>query len=202
MKKNYLIVILVIVAIIVCFNGCSTYNNLVSQSEEVDNCWAKVENQYQRRFDLIPNLVETVKGYAAHEQTTFENVTKARAGLSDAYNQAKGLEDGDMTSEESFAKYTNAQADLNRAFNLYINAVHEAYPDLKADKQFMELQVQLEGTENRISTERTYYTTAVKDYNVAVRRFPANIWASFFGFRPKPQFAADAAAQTAPKVSF
>ncbi len=203
MKKGTLTIIIVAVLLcIVGFNGCSTYNSMVTGSETVESAWAKVEVQYQRRFDLIPNLVETVKGYAKHESETFQNVTNARAGLTDAYNKAKELEGADMNSAESFEKYTGAQADLNKALSVYVNAVHEAYPDLKADTQFRDLQVQLEGTENRISTERTNYTNAVKDYNISLRRFPKNIWAGIFGFDPKPQYKAEEAAQSAPKVSF
>ncbi len=107
-----------------------------------------------------------------------------------------------MTDQQNFEKYTNAQADLNKAFSIYVNAVKEAYPDLKADKQFSELQVQLEGTENRIATERGRYTDVVKEYNTSIRRFPARIWAGMFGFSPRPQYQADAAAATAPKVEF
>lgn len=204
MKKNSLIVIIVIVAAvcIVAFNGCSTYNNFVDLDQNVEKSWAQVETQYQRRFDLIPNLVETVKGYAAHESETYIQVTQARAGLTDAYNNAKGLENADMTNEESFQKYTDAQASLNRAFNIYVNAVREAYPDLKANEQFRDLQVQLEGTENRIATARTDYVDQVRIYNSKVKRFPSNLWASMFGFDAKPQFKADAEAQSAPKVQF
>lgn len=203
MKKGTLTIgIVVVLLCIVGFNGCSTYNSMVTASETVESAWAKVEVQYQRRFDLIPNLVETVKGYAKHESETFQNVTNARAGLTDAYNKAKGLEGEDMNQPESFEKYTGAQADLNKALSVYVNAVHEAYPDLKANQQFQDLQVQLEGTENRISTERTNYTNAVKDYNISLRRFPRSIWAGIFGFDPKPQYKAEEAAQSAPKVSF
>lgn len=204
MKKSSWITIAVIVAILCILggNGCSTYNSMVTLSEQVDNSWAKVEVQYQRRFDLIPNLVETVKGYAKHESETFEKVTQARAGLTNAYNNAKALEGQDMAAPESFEKYTDAQGALNRAFNIYVNAVTEAYPDLKADTQFRDLQVQLEGCENRIATARTDYTNVVNQYNLRVKRFPAKIWASMFGFEPKPQFKADSEAQSAPKVTF
>ncbi len=203
MKKSTIVVIVVVAVLaIIAFNGCSAYNGMVSQEEGVDQAWAKVEVQYQRRLDLIPNLVNTVKGYAEHEKETFENVTKARAGLTDAYNMANDLKNVDMTDQQNFEKYTNAQADLNKAFSIYVNAVKEAYPDLKADKQFSELQVQLEGTENRIATERGRYTDVVKEYNTSIRRFPARIWAGMFGFSPRPQYQADAAAATAPKVEF
>lgn len=203
MKKSTIVIIVVVAVLaIIGFNGCSTYNNMVGMEEGVDQAWSKVEVQYQRRLDLIPNLVNTVKGYAAHEKETFENVTKARAGLTEAYNAANGLKDTDMSDQQNFEKYTGAQADLNKAFSIYVNAVKEAYPDLKADKQFSELQVQLEGTENRIATERGRYTEVVKEYNTNIRRFPASIWAGMFGFDKRPQYQADAAAAKAPSVEF
>lgn len=183
---------------------CSTYNKMTTADQEVESAWGEVQNQYQRRFDLIPNLVETVKGYAKHESETFENVTRARAGLSDAYNNAQQLQPQTETlpDAQQFEQYNQAQADLNRALSIYVNAVREAYPDLKADQQFRDLQVQLEGTENRIATARTRYIDIVKDYNLSVKRFPAKIWASIFGFDAKPQFQADREAQNAPKVQF
>ena len=211
-KKNMLYIGLAIVLAIVCMNACSTYNNLVDESEKVDEGWANVQNQYQRRLDLIPNLVETVKGYATHESKTLENVTAMRtnqpdpaaqtAELEGALNKAKELEGTDMSSEENFQKYNQAQAELQRATSIYINAVHEAYPDLKANENFKDLQAQLEGTENRIATARKDYTQTVKSYNINVRRFPASIWAGIFGFDKKPQFAADEEAQHAQKVRF
>lgn len=204
MKKSTLTFVIIVVglAFIIGGNGCTNYNKMVTMNEQVDNAWAKVEVQYQRRFDLIPNLVETVKGYAKHESETYEKVTEARAGLTTAYNNAKALEGQDMNATESFEKYTDAQSGLNKAFNIYVNAVREAYPDLKADKQFQELQVQIEGCENRIATARTDYTNVVNSYNVMVKRFPGNVWADLFGFESKPQFKADVEAQAAPKVSF
>lgn len=205
MKKS--IIIIAIIAAVVALlgaNGCSTYNSMTTEEQEVERAWGEVQNQYQRRFDLIPNLVETVKGYAKHESETFENVTRARAGLSDAYNNAQELKpQGEaLPAAQQFEQYNQAQADLNRALSIYVNAVREAYPDLKADQQFRDLQVQLEGTENRIATARGRYIDVVKDYNLRVKRFPAKIWASIFGFDAKPQFQADREAQTAPKVQF
>ena len=204
MKKSlFIIAIVAIIAIALFVSGKSTYNKMVALDQDVDQAWAKVEVQYQRRLDLIPNLVETVKGYAEHESSTFENVTKARAGLTDAYNEARSLEGTVSTDDtKTFDAVNQAQSKLRSALDIYVNAVHEAYPDLKANKQFEELQVQLESTENRIATERGRYTDVVKDYNVAVKSFPANIWAGIFGFSTKPQFQADAAAATAPKVEF
>lgn len=204
MKKSTISIIVVVVLLVAILGGgCSVYNGMVTQQQEVEAAWAKVEVQYQRRLDLIPNLVETVKGYAAHESGTLESVTRARAGLSDAYNQADSLQRaGAGTTAAGFEQYSAAQSSLNRALSVYVNAVHEAYPDLKANENFMNLQTQLEGTENRIATERGRYTEVVKQYNVSIRRFPRNILAGIFGFEPKPQFQAEAAAQSAPKVQF
>lgn len=205
MKKSCLIPLVVVAAVVVAIIiGCvSAYNKLVTLEQGVDAQWAKVEVQYQRRLDLIPNLVETVKGYASHESNTLESVTRARAGLTDAYNAADSLQKTvGAGNTNAIADYSAAQSSLNRALSIYVNAVREAYPDLKANENFLNLQTQLEGTENRIATERGRYTEEVKTYNVAIRRFPNNILASFFGFSPKQQFEAEAAAQSAPKVQF
>lgn len=203
MKKYIILGVIAVVVIAIFISGRNSYNSMITLDQEVEQAWAKVEVQYQRRMDLIPNMVEVVKGYAEHESNTFENVTKARAGLSDAYNEARSLEDGATPSNaQAFEDYTAAQNRLKSALSLYVNAVHEAYPELKANEQFNNLQTVLEGTENRIATERGRYTDVVKEYNVSVRRFPANIWASIFDFQTKPQFKADEAAASAPKVSF
>lgn len=203
MKKYIIIGVIVVLALILFFSGRSTYNNMVTLEQDVDQSWAKVEVQYQRRMDLIPNIVETVKGYAEHESSTYENVTKARVGLSDAYNEANSLKEGASPADtQQFENYNAAQDRLNKALSIYVNAVREAYPDLKADEQFANLQTVLEGTENRIATERGRYTDIVREYNIAVKRFPANLWAGIFGFSAKPQFKADEAAATAPKVQF
>jgi len=204
MKKSYIIIgILVVLALFAFFNGKSTYNSMMTLDQDVEQSWAQVQVQYQRRLDLIPNLVETVKGYAKHESETFENVTRARAGLTDAYNEANATNStATPVDEQTFAKEQQSQDALKKALSIYVNAVRESYPDLKADTQFINLQTQLEGTENRIATERGRYTEAVRTYNVAVKRFPANIWASIFGFKAKPQFQADAEAANAPTVTF
>lgn len=202
MKKYIVTGVIIVVALLIFTSGRSTYNSMVTLDQDVEQAWGKVQVQYQRRLDLIPNMVETVKGYAAHESTTYENVTKARAGLTDAYNEANGLKDATPDQPQDFDKYNQAQQELNRALSIYVNAVREAYPDLKADTQFANLQTVLEGTENRIATERGRYTDVVKEYNVKVKRFPANIWAAIFGFSAKPQFQADPEAATAPKVQF
>lgn len=203
MKKTYIILgVIAILALIVFFTGKSAYNNMTVLDQEVEESWGKVQVQYQRRMDLIPNIVETVKGYAAHESQTYENVTRARAGLSEAYNQARANDSVNPNDEGSLNNFTESQARLNKALSIYVNAVREAYPDLKADTQFTNLQTVLEGTENRIATERGRYTEIIKKYNIAVKRFPANIWASIFGFSAKPQFQADAEAAKAPTVQF
>lgn len=174
------------------------YNSLVEKQQNVDQKWAEVENQYQRRADLIPNLVNTVKGYSEHESVTLENVTNARAGLTKAYESAQSVEN----PQENLEQFQQAQSDLKGALDIYVNAVREAYPDLKANTNFMALQTQLEGTENRISTERKRYTEAVQEYNTAIKKFPTVIYAGWFGFKEKQQFKAEAGANKAPKVEF
>ena len=171
------------------------YNSLVEKQQNVDQAWAQVENQYQRRADLIPNLVNTVKGYSSHESETFEKVTLARA-------KATSITiDADNLTEENLAKFQAAQNELSQALKSLL-AVTEAYPDLKANENFMNLQTQLEGTENRIATERMRYTEAVRDYNTAIKQFPTVVYAGWFGFNAKPQFKAEEGAQRAPEVSF
>lgn len=171
------------------------YNSLVEKQQSVDQSWAEVQNQYQRRSDLIPNLVATVKGYATHESETFEKVTQARAAATSINIDAENLD------EATIAKFQQAQNELSSALKSLL-AVSEAYPELKANENFRDLQVQLEGTENRIATARTRYTSAVADYNIAIKKFPTLIYAGWFGFESKPQFAADEAAQKAPEVKF
>lgn len=205
MKSNKLIITIAVIAgilLLLVVPTCSTYNSLVTQQEAANASWSEVQNQYQRRFDLIPNLVETVKGYAAHESSTFQNVTNARAGITppdttavmNAANNALGAADPN--------EYANALSKLNREFSIYVNAVHEAYPDLKANEVFEDLQVQLEGTENRVEKARYDYINTVKDYNIRVKRFPASIVAGLFGFSPMQQYEAVQEAQSAPKVKF
>ncbi len=196
-SKRTLITIVCIVGILLicCVGGCNTYNKMVGLEEGVDQSWSEVETQYQRRADLIPNLVNTVKGYATHESQTFEKVTEARAKATSIT-----LNVDDLT-EENLAKFQQAQNDLSSALKSLL-AVSENYPDLKASKNFEDLQVQLEGTENRIATARTRYTEQVKQYNISIRRFPANIFAGMFGFSSKPQFKAEEGASKAPEVNF
>lgn len=189
--------ILFALPIVLMLSSCN-YNSLVEKQQQVDQQWAQVENQYQRRADLIPNLVSTVKGYSEHESQTLEKVTEARAGLSKAYNEASDVKD----PQENLEAYQKAQSNLKGALDIYVNAVREAYPDLKANENFMALQAELAGTENRISTERMRYTEAVKEYNTSIKKFPTNIYAGWFGFKEKPQFQAEEGAQKAPKVEF
>ncbi len=171
------------------------YNSLVEKQQGVDQSWAEVENQYQRRADLIPNLVSTVKGYAAHEEGTFTKVTEARAKATSITIDAENL------NEETLEKFQNAQNELTGALKSLL-AVSEAYPDLKANDNFKDLQTQLEGTENRIATARGRYTESVKEYNTSIKKFPTVIYAGWFGFSAKPQFKAAAGAETAPVVQF
>lgn len=204
MRKFTSRIVSALVAVLACVSLSSCdYNSLVEQEQTVEQAWAQVENQYQRRADLIPNLVNTVKGYAAHESETLQSVTNARAGLTEAYNKANALPADQATaSEESLQQYQQAQNDLKGALDIYVNAVREAYPDLKANQNFINLQTQLEGTENRISTERMRYTDAVKNFNTAIKKFPTVIYAGWFGFEEKPQFKAEEGANKAPEVVF
>ncbi len=207
MKKGIIWTIVGIFAVILLLGGgctaCSTYNSLVTDEENVDRAWGNVENQYQRRADLIPNLVATVKGYAEHESTTLEAVTDARAGLGSALQAVKNLNADSATyTPSAMQSFTEAQRQLQSALSVYVNAVHEAYPDLKANENFKSLQDELAGTENRISTERNRYNDAVQTYNVKVRRFPNSIFAGMFGFSKREMFAAEEGAQHAPKVEF
>lgn len=201
MKKGLTVGLAVLVCALFLFmGGCSSYNGMVDADLAVQKQWGQVENQYQRRADLIPNLVNTVKGYAEHESSTLENVTNARAGLTQAYNNAQAV-----TGEQAQADvkaYQEAQSKLKGALDIYVNAVREAYPDLKANENFRDLQAQLEGTENRIATERMRYNETVETYNKKVRRFPGNLFASLFGFENKDMFKAEEGAQKAPKVEF
>ena len=171
------------------------YNSLVEDQQNVDQSWAEVENQYQRRADLIPNLVNTVKGYSNHEEETLVKVTEARAKATSVTINADDL------NEENLARFQQAQGELSSALKSLL-AVTEAYPDLKANENFMNLQTQLEGTENRITIARRNYTEAVRNYNTAIKKFPTNIYAGWFGFTAKPQFKAEAGAEKAPEVKF
>lgn len=173
----------------------TTYNGLVEKDEAVATAWSNVETQYQRRADLIPNLVNTVKGYAAHESETLESVITARSAATSINLTA------DELTPEKIAEYQAAQQQVRSALGRLI-AIAENYPDLKANQNFLELQAQLEGTENRIAVARKEFNEIAQTYNVAVRRFPANLVASIFGFEKKAYFEADEAAAQAPVVQF
>lgn len=188
------IVVLGVLAIIVLW-GIGRYNAMVSAEENVETAWSQVENQYQRRSDLIPNLVETVKGYAAHESETLEGVMAARARATQVV-----IDPANATAEQ-IASYQAAQGELTQALGRLM-AVAEAYPDLKANENFMNLQSQLEGTENRITVARNNFNEVARAYNTMIRRFPTSIIASMFGFEKKPYFEAQDGAEVAPQVKF
>lgn len=192
MKKIYLI--LVAFVLMVAFSSCG-YNTMVSKQEAVESAWSNVENQYQRRLDLIPNLVNTVKGYAQHESSTLQAVTEARTKASSIQ-----IDPSNMTEEE-LAKFQATQDKLSQSMGRLI-AVAESYPDLKASENFMGLQTQLEGTENRIAVERRKFNEAAQDYNQYIKKFPQLIVAKIFGFKNKPYFKAQEGAESAPVVSF
>ena len=196
MKKGYIVLIVIgviILAIFLWFRG--SYNGMVKMSETVSAQWSNVENQYQRRLDLIPNLVNTVKGYAAHEQQTLTDVVNARAKATQTQINFEQLD------EASMQRLNRTQGELSSALSR-IMAISESYPDLKANQNFLELQAQLEGTENRIAVERRKFNDTVRTYNAYIRQFPKNIIAGMFGFTPKPYFEANAGAENAPKVEF
>ena len=178
-------------------SGCG-YNAIQAQDEGVKAAWSEVLNQYQRRSDLIPNLVETVKGYAAQEQKVFLGVTEARARVGSIQATPELLND-----PAAFAKFQAAQGELTTALS-HLIAVREAYPNLKSDQRFADLQAQLEGTENRITVARNRYIQAVQEYNVTIRSFPGNLTASMFGYKPKPNFTVEneAAISKPPAVDF
>ncbi|CCX61794.1 lemA family protein [Bacteroides sp. CAG:598] len=194
MKKVTIIIIVAVVAIIAIW-AVSGYNSLVGMDENVSNQWANVETQYQRRADLIPNLVNTVKGYAAHEKETLEGVIAARSQAT----QIK-VDPTDLTPEK-LAEYQKAQGQLATALGKLL-AITENYPDLKANQNFLELQAQLEGTENRINVARKNFNDAAKTYNTTIRRFPKNILAGMFGFDKRAYFEAAEGAEQAPQVQF
>ena len=199
MFKNKALWITIAIIVVLLFAGYSwvkgTYNTMVTQDEGVKTAWSQVENQYQRRMDLIPNLVNTVKGYATHEKETLEGVVSARA------EATKTTIDPSNLNEESMKKFQAAQGELSSALSRLMLVI-ERYPDLKANQNFYELQAQLEGTENRISVERKRFNETAQSYNTYIRSFPTNILAGMFGFQPKAYFSAESGAEKAPKVEF
>ena len=194
-KKHLGWIIPAIIVVIIIFWGIGGYNGMVSLDEGVQNKWADVETQYQRRADLIPNLVNTVKGYAAHESQTLENVVKARSEASSVKVDPQNI------TPEKLAEYQKAQSGVSSALGRLMVIV-EKYPDLKANQNFLELQSQLEGTENRINTARRDSNEAAKGSNTEIRRFPKNILAGIFGFEKKAYFEAEKGAEKAPEVQF
>lgn len=195
MKKNKGLIITIVVIVLVALWGIPSYNGLVGMDENVSNQWANVETQYQRRSDLIPNLVNTVKGYAKHESQTLEAVMAARS-------QATQVKiDPSNCTPQQLAAYQKAQGDVTTALGKLL-AITENYPDLNANQNFLELQSQLEGTENRINVARKDFNDSAKEYNTSLRRFPRNIIASMFGFEKRNYFEAEAGAEKAPKVEF
>ena len=186
---------LVIVGLIAAFSGCNSYNGFVNKDTAVEQAWGNVQSAYQRRADLVPNLVETVKGAANFEQSTLTGVAEARAKATSIQVDPTNL------TPEKMAEFQQAQSGLSQALGKLL-MITENYPELRATESFKELQSQLEGTENRIKVERDKFNGAVADYNNSVRRFPANFWAGIFGFDRKTPFEADQGAQNAPKVQF
>lgn len=193
--KNSTAIVLIVIALIVFIGGCNSYNGLVSKNEDVEKSWANVQSSYQRRADLIPNLVNTVKGYADFEKSTLTEVINARAKATSVNIDASKL------NPESFKQFQEAQGGLTNALSKLLVTV-EKYPDLKANQNFLELQSQLEGTENRIKVARDEFNEQVRTYNTKAKRFPTNIFAGVFGFKDKPYFEADKGSEKAPEVKF
>ncbi len=194
-SKNLILIIVLGLLVLFGFRACSGYNGMVNLDEKVENKWNNVQSEYQRRADLIPNLVNTVKGAANFEQETLTQVMEARAKATSVQVDPTNI------TPEKLAEYQQAQAGVSSALGRLL-AVVENYPDLKANQNFRDLQVQLEGTENRIKTARNDFNGAVQEYNTTVRRFPNNIFAGMFGFERKEGFKAEAGSERAPNVQF
>jgi len=198
MKKGLIILLIVIgVLVVIGMSLASYYNTMVTMEENVKEKWSQVENVYQRRFDLIPNLVNTVKGYAEHEKETFIAVTEARAKAGGVIKVSKDV----LNNPAAFQQFQQAQNTLGGALSRLM-VVLEKYPELKANENFLRLQDELAGTENRIAVERKRFNEAAKEFNTYIRRFPKNIIAGMFGFKAKPYFTAQKEASKAPKVDF
>lgn len=196
MKKSLIILLVVLGVVFILYSMFkNTYNNMVSKSEAVTAQWAQVENVYQRRADLIPNLVSTVKGFAEQEQEVLIGVVEARAKATSMNIDASKL------NETNLQAFQQAQDGLSSALSRLMVVV-EKYPDLKSNQNFLELQSQLEGTENRITVERQKFNDTTREYNTYVKRFPQTLFAGMFGFEERPYFEADKGAETAPKVEF
>lgn len=209
MKKSHIILIIVGVILLFGIGGCvGVRNGIVGANNNVEEAWGNVQAAYQYRYDLIPNLASTVKGYAAHESSTLQNVTNARVGKVSAMNQdqnsaeeaAKACQAVQNDPNASLAQKQQAMNDFDRKFSIYVNAVHEAYPDLKANENFLSLQDEISGTESRIKKSREDYNKSVKEYNNKIEKFPGSIFA--WGYSRKDMFQADAQASVAPKMEF
>ena len=198
MKKALIaVIVVVVILLIIVGKGIGTYNNIIALEEGVKAQWAQVENTYQRRFDLIPNLVSTVQGEANFEKSTLTEVMEMRSRMGGTVKLDESL----MNDEAALKRFQEMQGTLGGALQRLM-AVSENYPDLKSNKSFQELRVQLEGAENRIAVERKRYNETVQAYNTTIRQFPTNIVAGFAGASPKALFSADAGASVAPKVQF
>ena len=198
MKKALIaVIVVVVILLIIVGKGIGTYNNIIALEEGVKTQWAQVENTYQRRFDLIPNLVSTVQGEANFEKSTLTEVMEMRSRMGGTIKLDESL----MNDEAALKRFQEMQGTLSGALQRLM-AVSENYPDLKSNKSFQELRVQLEGAENRIAVERKRYNETVQAYNTTIRQFPTNIVAGFAGASPKALFSADAGASVAPKVQF
>lgn len=196
MKKSWIVIgVLALVILWLVFSSIGSYNSMVTKDESVTGQWSQVENVYQRRADLIPNLVSTVKGYAAHEKETLEGVVNARAKATSTTINADNLD------AAALQKFQAAQDGLSSALSRLMVVV-EKYPDLKANQNFLELQAQLEGTENRIANERKKFNETAQDFNTYIRKFPKNLYAGMFGFEKRAYFESIAGADVAPKVEF
>ncbi len=196
MKKSWIVIIVIVVVLIGIYSMFKgTYNDMVTKGEQVSAQWSQVENVYQRRADLIPNLVNTVKGYATHEKETLEGVVQARAKATSVNIDANNL------NPQALQNFQQAQDGLSGALSRLMVVV-EKYPDLKANQNFLDLQAQLEGTENRIAVERRKFNEKVRDYNTYIKTFPNNIYAGMFGFTQKPYFKAAQGSDKAPEVKF
>lgn len=201
MKKNQKILIIIAAAVFIAisFYSCSVgkYNNLITMEEAVSSQWAQVESQYQRRYDLIPNLVATVKGYAKHESEVFTEIAEARSKAGGVFT----LDESIINDEQKLKEFQAAQNSLGGALSRLLS-ITENYPELKANQNFLALQDEIEGTENRISTERKRYNDMAKAFNTEIRKFPGSLIANSFGFEKKSYFTAASEAQTAPKIEF
>jgi LemA protein len=189
--------VIVVIGLLILFTGIGSYNGLVGSSQAVDSQWAQVQNVYQRRADLIPNLVQTVQGAANFEKSTLEDITNARASVGRVSIDAKNA----PTDAQQLQQFEQAQGQLSNALSRLL-VVNERYPDLKSNTNFRDLQAQLEGTENRISVERGKFNDVTQDYDTRIARFPSVIFARMFGFNSKPYFAAVPSAATPPNVQF